>query len=477
MPAPRISLLSDDQKTQIHERSLGILGKVGIQFRSERALKIMADAGCEIDWEQGSAKIPRRVVEKALKTLPSQFLLAARDPKNDIHCGDGELYFTAAAVSPHFRDLETRKRRLATSQDLIQCAHLIQQLDGIHEWASMVVPNDIHPVLAQLHNIRLSLNESTKHFLGGISVQMFPFALEMFDAVLGNRERLGDRPLMSTVINPVSPLTNNGKLVDETLIWAPYKLPIFLQFLPLAGGTSPVTLAGTVLQANAAFLGNIALYQMAEPGWPILWAASAGTLDMTSGRWGMGAEGSLMTVALVEMAKFYQVPVNAMGTSANDAKAIGFQSGIEMMQSAMIPVLAGVDNMWGPADFDGATLVDLPFIVLGAEAVRQIVRLQEGFAVDDEHFLLHAIRDLQFRGEYLGHPSTKKYFRQEHLLPDLFPRESYEAWEARGQTGEEIALDRVRHLLDAHEPDPLPEDVSRELDRIYVAAGRQVNES
>lgn len=477
MPAPKIRLLSDEQKTQIHQRSLDILGRVGIQFRSERALKIMADAGCEIDWELGSARIPRRVVEEALETLPSQFLLAARDPENDIHCGDGKLYFTAAAVSPHFRDLQTRKRRLATSEDLIQCAHLIQGLDTVHEWASMVVPNDIHPELAQLHNIRLSLNESTKHFLGGISERMFPFALEMFDAALGDRAELKQRPLMSTVINPVSPLTNNGKLVDETLIWAPYKLPIFLQFLPLAGGTSPVTLAGTVLQANAEFLGNIALYQMAEPGWPILWAASAGTLDMSSGRWGMAAEGSLMTAALIEMAKFYQVPVNAMGTSAYDAKAIGFQSGIEMMQSAMIPVLAGADNMWGPADFDGATLVDLPFIVLGAEVARQIMRLLEGFAVDDEHLLLHAIRDMQFRGEYLGHPSTKRYFRQEHLLPDLFPRESYEAWEARGETDEEIALDRVRHLLDGYEPDPLPEDVSRELDRIYAAACTQLGES
>jgi trimethylamine--corrinoid protein Co-methyltransferase len=474
MPNPKISLLSSEDRRRIHEQSLDILQKVGIQFRSQQALKIMAQTGCEVDWQQGSAKIPPQVVEKALETLPSQFLLAARDAGNDIHCGDGKLYFTAAAVSPYFRDLETRKRRLATSEDLIQCAHVIQTLDLVHEWASMVVPRDIHPELAQLHNIRLSLNETTKHFLGGISEQTFPFAMQMFDAVLGDREELKRRPLMSAVINPVSPLQNNGKLVDETLLWAPYRLPIFLQFLPLAGGTSPVTLAGTVLQANAEFLGNVALYQMAQPGWPILWAASAGTLDMTSGRWGMGAEGALMTLALIEMAKFYHVPVNAMGASACDAKAIGFQSGMEVMQSAMIPALGGADNMWGPADFDGATLVDLPFIVLAAEAVRQLGRLLEGFAIDDEHFLVDAICEMRFQGEYLGHPSTKRHFRQEHLMPDLFPRESYEAWEARGQTEEEMATERVKEVLHAHEPCPLPEDVCRELDRIYSAARREI---
>jgi trimethylamine--corrinoid protein Co-methyltransferase len=216
----------------------------------------------------------------------------------------------------------------------------------------------------------------------------------------------------------------------------------------------------------------MALYQMAEPGWPVLWAASAGTLDMTSGRWGMGAEGALMTLALIEMAKYYNVPVNAMGTGAYDAKAIGFQSGMELMISGLIPALAGADNMWGPADLDGATLVDLPFIVLAAEAVRQIERLMEGMTLDEEHFLFEAIAEMRFLGEYLGHPSTKRYFRQEHLLPDLFPRESYEAWESRNQSEEQLAIERVKMILDTHEPKPLPGEIRRELDRIMEAARR-----
>lgn len=62
-------------------------------------------------------------------------------------------------------------------------------------------------------------------------------------------------------------------------------MPIFLQFLPLAGATPPVTLAGTVLQENAAFLGNITLFQLAEPGLPIIWAAAAGVIDMRTGRY------------------------------------------------------------------------------------------------------------------------------------------------------------------------------------------------
>jgi len=43
-------------------------------------------------------------------------------------------------------------------------------------------------------------------------------------------------------------------------------------------------------------------------------------------------------------------------------------------------------------------------------------------ALDEERSLFDAIVRLQFSGEHIGHPSTKKYIRQGHLLPDLFPR-------------------------------------------------------
>jgi trimethylamine--corrinoid protein Co-methyltransferase len=316
MPSPRLGFLNSTEINNIHQKSLEILSDVGIKFRSKSALQILEGGGCSVDWDERSAKIPAEVVNKALGTLPGEFLLAARNPEKDILCGGGDLYFTAAAQSTTFRDLETRQRRPSTSQDLIQCARLIDSLDTVQEFASMVVPNDVPPDLQGLRALQISLTHTSKHFLGGGQLKVIPYVLEMMDAVLGDRKRLSERPLFSVVINPVSPLQNAEELVEATLSWSPYQIPIFLQFLPLAGATSPVTLAGTVLQANAEFLGNITLYQLAEPGWPILWAASAGTMDMTSGRWGMGPEGALMTLALIDMAKHYKVPVNAMGTSS-----------------------------------------------------------------------------------------------------------------------------------------------------------------
>jgi trimethylamine--corrinoid protein Co-methyltransferase len=472
MPVPKISLLSQDEKERVHGQSLAILQRVGIQFNSERALSILQEAGCEIDREAGWARIPPHLVEQALQTLPSRFLLAARNPAHDIVCGDGQLYYTSAGQCPWFRDLETRERREATLEDLILCAHLTEVMDEVQEWCPMVLPNDVHPAMRPLRAMEATLLHTSKHFLGGAEQRAdVPYVLECIDAVLGDRAALRERPILSAVINPSSPLKNSGALVDNILDFAPYRVPIFLQFLPLAGATSPVTLAGTVLQENAAFLGNMTLFQIAEPGLPIIWAVAAGVMDMRSGRYAGGPEEVLMTLALIEMAHFYGVPCNSFGASSSEAFALGYQNGLETMFGQVVyGALACVDNFWWPADLDGFNLMDLASVVLATEAVRQTSRIRQGIVMDEEHLLLDRIFSMGFKGRYLSERSTKKYFREEHLLPDLFPRQTYESWQAQGQSEEEIALDRVRQLLGRYEPPPVAPEVVRELERIMAAA-------
>jgi trimethylamine--corrinoid protein Co-methyltransferase len=215
-------------------------------------------------------------------------------------------------------------------------------------------------------------------------------------------------------------------------------------------------------------------YQIVQPGWPLIWAAAAGVMDMRSGRYVGGPEALLMTLALDEMAKFYNVPVNNFGSSSSEAFGVGFQNGMEMTMGMLTQSLVGVDNFWWPSDLDGFNIMDLADIVLGREVVRQVERLIQGFTLDDEHFLINVIEAMKFQGKYLGDPSTKKYFRKEHLLPDMFPRESYETWIARSQSEREIAVTHVKEILASHEPVHIDRDAQLELDRIMTAAERQL---
>jgi trimethylamine--corrinoid protein Co-methyltransferase len=400
--------------------------------------------------------------------------LAARDPDKDLVYGSGELYFLSAAQSPFFLDLNTRERRAATLEDLIQCVRICDYLDEVDEFCPMVVPTDVPPVLRGLKAGITALENTSKHILKSVDTRTLPFHLEVLDAVLGHRDRIKDRPIFSQVINDISPLQKDGDLVDATLGLSEYRVPITLYFMPMAGGTAPVTLAGTLLEMTASMLSSVVLYQHAQPGWPIIYGAGAGTLDMRTGRYGSGAESTLMSVAPVEMARFYGLPCLAGGLGAGDSKQINFQAGVEAMMGSVFAASAGADAIWGPADLDGGTLVDLPWLVLATEVVRQIKRLLQGIVFDEQHFLFDVIAKMRFEGEYLGDRSTKQFFREEHLLPDLFPRESYGDWEERGQSEEQIGMARVKEILRSHEPEPLPEEVGKELEHILAAAHKEL---
>lgn len=467
----RLNMLGQEEKERIHGKCLDILQNIGIKFGSEAALKLLADAGCDVDMEELSARIPSELVEKALTTAPREVFLAGRDPVHDHTYGLGGPYFISAAQSVFYRDLETRERRASTLADLKECAILCDALGEINEFCPMVAPNDVPPIMRGLRAGQVAFSHTNKHVVGGVGTPYtLPYHMEIFDALLGDRNNLKERPIISQVINDVSPLQKDGSLVDVTLALSELQVPILLYYMPLAGSTAPVTLAGTLLEMTANMLSSIVLYQLAQPGWPIIWGAGPGKLEMRSGRFGAGAEAVLISIGQVEMADFYNLPTISGWIGSYESKQIDFQSGMDAFYGLVPVVLAGADAIWGPGDLDGSNLVDLPFMYLGIEVVRQLKRLLEGINFEEEHFLTDVIAEMRFQGDYLADPSTKKYFRQEHLLPKIFPRESYEAWENRGETEGEMALAEVKNILRAPKPEYVSEEVAKEIERIMTAA-------
>jgi trimethylamine--corrinoid protein Co-methyltransferase len=336
----------------------------------------------------------------------------------------------------------------------------------------MLLPMELPPMLRAIKTGQLSLLKTTKHIMGSPeSREELPFFLEMLEAAGGGRAQLKKRPILSAIINPVSPLQNSGALVDNLMDMIDYTPPVFMQFLPLAGATAPITLAGTILQANAEFLGNMALYQLASPGWPIIWASACGSLDMRTGVYVGGPEAMLMGLALIEMGKYYNVPVNTFGTSSAETHSMTYRTGMEAMFGVLNSALSQVDNMWWPADIDRFNTQDLAVTMMGCEPVRQILRMRRGFSMDYEHMLADVIMKMGFEAEYMGDPSTKKFFREEHLLSDIFPRTTYDEWHGAGEpTEESVALARAKKILASHEPVQVDPGLEKELERIYAAA-------
>ena len=73
-------------------------------------------------------------------------------------------------------------------------------------------------------------------------------------------------------------------------------------------------------------------------------------------------------------------------------------------------------------------------------------------------------------GNFLADPHTLKFLRSERFSPSLLYRNSREAWDAGGSKSfVERARERALAILQEHETNPLPKDVSKALDE-YVSA-------
>ena len=65
----KISILDDQEIDQINQNTRTVLEEVGIKFPSEKALKIFADVGANVDFEDQIVKIPADLLDKYLCLL------------------------------------------------------------------------------------------------------------------------------------------------------------------------------------------------------------------------------------------------------------------------------------------------------------------------------------------------------------------------------------------------------------------------
>jgi trimethylamine--corrinoid protein Co-methyltransferase len=103
-------------------------------------------------------------------------------------------------------------------------------------------------------------------------------------------------------------------------------------------------------------------------------------------------------------------------------------------------------------------------LALDDEFCGMVLRMAQGIAVNDEMLAMDDIRRINFSGNYLAEEHTRRHFRQEHYIPRLLVREGYETWEKDGRkTVLDRARERVRSILDAHQPRDLDLAVAQEL--------------
>ena len=108
-----VRVLSDAQVETIHKSTLEVMAEVGCRFESDRALRLLKENGCRVDFERRICYFPPYLVEESIKQCPSSFMVRSRDPKDNLLIGGNTLYFMSS-LGARLSDIETGQVKVPT---------------------------------------------------------------------------------------------------------------------------------------------------------------------------------------------------------------------------------------------------------------------------------------------------------------------------------------------------------------------------
>jgi trimethylamine--corrinoid protein Co-methyltransferase len=303
-------VFTEDELYDIHMATLEVLERTGLFFDDEEALEVLDGGGAVIDKKNRVAKFPAQMVEDAIESAPSTILLAGRNPKHDYAMERNRVGFTNFGEGVHINDLYTGELRGTTKADVAASALICDYLSEIDVYERAVGAGDMPPQTVQLHNAEAWLTNTSKHgFMGPGNGYLAQKIVDMAAAIAGGRDKLQQRPIISFITCPVSPLKfikDSCEIIMET---ARAGLAINVLSMAMAGGSSPVTLAGTLVDHNAEVLGGLVLSQCTRKGTKFIYGSSTTAMDL---RWATASVGSpecaLINAAVAQMSIYYLLP-------------------------------------------------------------------------------------------------------------------------------------------------------------------------
>jgi len=458
-------VLSQDERAQIHERTLHILATIGMRVDTPQGRDILRDAGADVDDDTGIVRFPAGLVERSLQAAPRELTLGARRPGWNHPMRSGRTTLAGSGEALFVRDRTTGEIRAAMYEDWVQGMLLNDALDDIGVYWATVAGAILGDTLADEVDYMVAVQRGFSKHVQDSSDNPAAMAcqLEILDVIFGGRDEVARRHPYSFLLTPISPLVIEEKGADACLALRGWDIPVAIMPMPVTGATAPASLAATVLMGNCEVIGCICLLQAAQPGTPVFYAATMATMNPRTGLLTGHAPHGLQHAAAVEMADYYGLP-SMTANCRSDHFAPGIQAGYEKAFSGLLPLLARPDLFVGPGTLGSSTVWSAEQLVIDCEILRVCERVCEGIATQDRLFA-EVIEEIGPGGNFLGHDSTRRAFHGKELfVPGLGWHDSRSAWDAAGRPDVlDQARERVDHLLAEHEVLPLDEDIEVEL--------------
>ena len=466
-----LNILSRETLDTIHYAACRILRTTGVIVEHKGAADRLQAAGCTLEThgEFWKAYIPEWLIVDCLASCPKSLVLGARNPENDFYLEHGRTGFSTFGEQVKVIDPYTREYRSSVRKDAQMIYKVVDSLPGMVTGSRTVCPTDLPMPVQQAHNFYDALTCTSKHIWMGLSDKAtLELARQMIIAVCG-KEEAKRKPINTVTACPTSPLTL-VEMACVNIIGAAESevMNVEIMEMCLAGGTSPVTLAGTIVQTLAEHLSGIVLAQVSRKGVHTLMGSCSSNLDLKNGLSPMASpENTLIASSMAQIAGYYHLPIRT-GAGVSDAKIPDAQAGYEYAANALTLALAGANVIWGAGGVDSGLGFDYAKLLMDHEFGNNVRFMLQGIDCGYEEMALELIEEVGPGGSYLTHKHTFKRVRNQSKTA-LFNRAPFATWEKNGsKTMTEVAYDKAKTIIESYEPKPVPAEAKTQIDGLLA---------
>ena len=470
-----MKILTQEDIQRIHDASLDVLGSTGVIFHDNpEAVELLESQGCQADGFR--VRFPGELVEEAMARVPDRNTLkfCVFDLADEISLKQGESHVGVIGNAYYIYDHEKGAYRDCVEADIDDKLLIVDSLRNIEfDVCGLILHSERHggrvfedydKVQAGTEFIRRRvMDRSRVASLTGRNPGTLPLRYGGRSAEESRLELLG-----TMIMRGVESTEDLLEKRDTAFVWCNSVSP--LQFHPeeaegiirvarsgrrnrwvmispevMMGTTGPVTVAGSVLQANAELLAGTVLAQLAQAGTPVIYGCVGAPADLRSAEINHGnfATG-LLNVATVQMADHYGMPSRISPPNTSDRKP-GVRAAVEQVMGLHMGIAAG-GNLITTGLLDSTLMISYEHLVLMDELIGQIRSITTGIDTTDE--ISMAVDEIKEHGHpspgFLASDHTLKNMKRDIYYSDYTGRtdKSYEEWYDKAHTQVKRVLDR-----------------------------------
>ena len=286
----------------------------------------------------------------------------------------------------------------------------------------------------------------------------------------GISNELRKRPPFSLVVCTIAPLIQDKEGIEGAMVLAEAGVPVGFLAMPTMGTTAPATLAGALAMGDAEIISATVLMQLVAPGAPVFHSLMQAWADPRSGAYVSYPLDGRGRYAPVEMAHHWGMPALGACYGTDSLKAGTWQSAAEPALDPFIAGLVGPEIVTGMGLADTYTLLYPEQLIMDDDLYQRARYYLMKLEVNEETLALDAICAVGPGGHFLAQKHTRKHMRNSMtrgITHQVGPEGKY-------QDPQEYAIEKVKWILDNHQPEPLDPVRQHELTRILASADKEL---